>query len=137
MEVLPDVTMEIYEALKKNEFIKNNVEMKNIKFFEYPEAQSIQDTFIVIDPLDEPTPKDFADNDNLTHEYFYQIDVFVKHKTSRNARFLCTNLTHAVERTLRHELGFGQTSSAKPEYNKDFNFYRGTRRFEGKKYYKL
>ena len=50
MEVLPDVTMEIYEALKKNEFIKNNVEMKNIKFFEYPEAQSIQDTFIVIDP---------------------------------------------------------------------------------------
>lgn len=84
--------MKIYEAIIDNKEIMNHVQKNNIKFFDYPNAQEIKDVVIVIDPLDTPTPTDFGDNDNLTYEYFYQIDVFVKQKQGVNGRVLSDRL---------------------------------------------
>ena len=134
---MEDITMKIYEAITDNKEIMSHVPKNNIKFFDYPNAQEIKDVVIVIDPLDTPTPSDYADNDNLTYEYFYQIDVFVKQKNGVNARVLSDRLVFLLQRIMWEELGFGETSSMKPEYIKDFNLYRQAKRFEGKQYYKI
>lgn len=129
--------MKIYEAIIDNKEIMNHVEKNNIKFFDYPNAQEIKDVVIVIDPLDTPTPTDFGDNDNLTYEYFYQIDVFVKQKQGVNGRVLSDRLVFLIQRMMWEVLGFGETSSIKPEYIKEFSIYRQTKRFEGKQYFKI
>lgn len=129
--------MKIYEAIIDNKEIMNHVQKNNIKFFDYPNAQEIKDVVIVIDPLDTPTPADFGDNDNLTYEYFYQIDVFVKQKQGVNGRVLSDRLVFLIQRMMWEVLGFGETSSIKPEYIKEFSIYRQTKRFEGKQYFKI
>lgn len=129
--------MKIYEAIIDNKEIMNHVQKNNIKFFDYPNAQEIRDVVIVIDPLDTPTPTDFGDNDNLTYEYFYQIDVFVKQKQGVNGRVLSDRLVFLLQRMMWEVLGFGETSSIKPEYIKEFSIYRQTKRFEGKQYFKI
>ena len=129
--------MKIYEAIIDNKEIMNHVQKNNIKFFDYQNAQEIKDVVIVIDPLDTPTPTDFGDNDNLTYEYFYQIDVFVKQKQGVNGRVLSDRLVFLIQRMMWEVLGFGETSSIKPEYIKEFSIYRQTKRFEGKQYFKI
>lgn len=129
--------MKIYEAIIDNKEIMNHVQKNNIKFFDYPNAQEIKDVVIVIDPLDTPTPTDFGDNDNLTYEYFYQIDVFVKQKQGVNGRVLSDRLVFLIKRIMWEVLGFGETSSIKPEYIKEFSIYRQAKRFEGKQYFKI
>ncbi|WP_145466026.1 hypothetical protein [Staphylococcus epidermidis] len=134
---MDDITMKIYEAIIDNKEIMNHVQKNNIKFFDYPNAQEIKDVVIVIDPLDTPTPTDFGDNDNLTYEYFYQIDVFVKQKQGVNGRVLSDRLVFLIQRMMWEVLGFGETSSIKPEYIKEFSIYRQTKSFEGKQYFKI
>ncbi|MCY1585589.1 MULTISPECIES: hypothetical protein [Staphylococcus] len=134
---MDDITMKIYEAITDNKEIMEHVQKNNIKFFDYPNAQEIKDVVIVIDPLDTPTPTDFGDNDNLTYEYFYQIDVFVKQKQGVNGRVLSDRLVFLLQRTMWEVLGFGETSSMKPEYVKEFNLYHQAKRFEGKQYFKI
>lgn len=134
---MDDITMKIYEALINNEEIMKLVTKNNIKFFDYPNAQEIKDIVIVIDPLDTPKPNDFADNDNLTYEYLYQIDVFVKQDKGINGRVLSDRLVFLIQRMMWEVLGFGETSSIKPEYIKEFNIYRQAKRFEGKQYFKI
>ena len=129
--------MKIYEAIIDNKEIMNHVQKNNIKFFDYPNAQEIKDVVIVIDPLDTPTPTDCGDNDNLTYEYFYQIDVFVKQKQGVNGRVLSDRLVFLLQRMMWEVLGFGETSSIKPEYIKEFSIYRQAKRFEGKQYFKI
>ena len=91
---------------------------------------------IVIDPLDTPKPSDFGDDDNLTYEYFYQIDVFVKQKQGVNGRVYPIG-SFLLQRMMWEVLGFGETSSIKPEYIKEFSIYRQAKRFEGKQYFKI
>ncbi|MBC2965701.1 hypothetical protein ACUW9V_001216 [Staphylococcus epidermidis] len=134
---MDDITMKIYEAIIDNKEIMNHVQKNNIKFFDYPNAQEIKDVVIVIDPLDTPTPTDFGDNDNLTYEYFYQKDVFVKQKQGVNGRVLSDRLVFLIQRMMWEVLGFGETSSIKPEYIKEFSIYRQAKRFEGKQYFKI
>lgn len=134
--MVEDVTMEIYNALIKNDELMQNVSKNNIKFFDYPNADEVEDVVIVIDPLDTPTPTDFGDNDNILYEYFYQIDVFVKQKQGVNGRVLSDKLVFLIQRVMWENFWFGETSSIKPEYIKDFSLYHQAKRFEGKRYYK-
>lgn len=134
---MDDIIMKIYEALINNEEIMKLVSKNNIKFFDYPNAKEIKDIVIVIDPLDTPKPDDFADNDNLTYEYLYQIDVFVKQNKGVNGRVISDRLVFLIQRIMWEVLGFGETSSIKPEYIKEFNIYRQAKRFEGKQYFKI
>lgn len=134
--MMDDITMKMYEAIMNNEEFMSHVDKNNIKFFDYPNANEIQDVVVVIDPLDTPTPADYADNDNMTFEYFYQIDVFVKQKPGVNGRILSDKLVFLLQRIMWEKFGFGETSSIKPEYIKDFNLYHQAKRFEGKRYYK-
>ena len=134
---MEDITTKIYDAIINNEEIMKHVPKNNLKVFDYPNAQEIKDIVIVIDPLDTPKPDDFADNDNLTYEYLYQIDVFVKQNKGVNGRVISDRLVFLIQRIMWEVLGFGETSSIKPEYIKEFNIYRQAKRFEGKQYFKI
>lgn len=133
---MDDITEKIYKAILGDKDIMQHVSKNNIKFFDYPNAQEINDVVIVIDPLSTPTPQDFADNDNLTYEYLYQIDIFVKQKQGVNGRVLSDRLVFLLQRMMWEQLGFNEVSSMKPEYIKEFNIYRQAKRFEGKQYFK-
>lgn len=133
---MEDVTQKIYQAIIANKEIMSYVNHEDIKFFDYPNANEIDGNVIVIDPLDTPTPTDFGDDDNLTYEYFYQVDVFVKNKPNMNGRVVSDKLIFLIQRIMWEQLGFGETSSVKPEYIKEFNLYHQAKRFEGKQYYK-
>ncbi len=129
-----DVTMEMYEALLADTELMKHIEKKNIKFQDYPNAQEITDTAIIIDPLIAPNPTDYADNENLTYEYLYQIDVFVKQNKNVKGRSLCEWLILRVQKVLRSN-GFIDTGTGvKPEFNKEFSLHRQTKRFERKIY---
>ncbi|ASE37788.1 hypothetical protein CD039_01650 [Staphylococcus argensis] len=134
---MEDMMMRIYKLMLDNEKIMKSVNKNAIKFYDYPNAQEITDVSIVIDPIDTPKPEDFADDDNMTYEYLFQIDVFVKQKSGINGRLLADDLIFQIQRMMWDVLGFGETSSIKPEYIKDFKIYHQAKRFEGKQYYKL
>lgn len=134
---MEDIMMKIYKAITDNQEIMNNVNKNDVKFYDYPNAQEIKTTCIVIDPIDTPKPSDFADDDNMTYEYLFQIDIFVKQNTGINGRVLSDRLVFLLQRIMWEQLGFGETSSIKPEYIKDFKLYHQAKRFEGKQYYKI
>ncbi|KRM95332.1 hypothetical protein [Loigolactobacillus rennini] len=134
---MEDMMKKIYQALLNNEAVMALVKREDIRFFDYPNADEINGNVVVIDSLATPIPADFADNDNLTYEYLYQIDVFVKQKNDVNGRVVSDKLIFLIQRAMWEQLGFGETSSIKPEYIKDFKLYHQAKRFAGKKYYKL
>lgn len=133
---MEDMTVQVYQALTNNKELMSLVDKRNIKFFDYPNAQDVTDTVVVIDPLSTQIPSDFADDDNLTYTYLFQIDVFVKQKQNVNGRIVSDKVIFLIQRIMWEILGFGETSSIKPEYIKDFNLYRQAKRFEGKQYFK-
>lgn len=127
-----DLMMEMYEAFKADKELSEHV--KDIRFFTYPNANDITKPVIVIDDLTAPIPKDFADDDNLTYQYLYQIDLFVKQNSNVNGRLLSNRLILRIQRIMYEQFRFTVNSSGKPEYNADFNLYRSTLSFTGKIY---
>lgn len=118
---------DIYNALIADGVISDLVGDR-IKFYEYPEAKSMTETHIVIDPLDTPKASDFADDKWLTDEYLYQIDVWSKDLKERDL----------ISEKIRHimwSLNFKQTDGI-DEYDKDYDVFRVARRYKGKAYRK-
>lgn len=127
-----DLMMEMYTAFKADEELSQYV--KDIRFFEYPNANAVSNPTIVIDDLTTPIPKDFADDDNLTYQYIYQIDLFVKQNSNVNGRLLSNRLIYRIQRIMYEKFRFTVNSSGKPEYIQDFKLYRSTLSFTGKIY---
>lgn len=127
-----DLMMEMYEAFKADKELSEHV--KDIRFFTYPNANDITKPVIVIDDLTTPIPKDFADDDNLTYQYLYQIDLFIKQNSNVNGRLLSNRLILRIQRIMYEQFRFTVNSSGKPEYISDFNLYRSTLSFTGKIY---
>ena len=123
---MEDITTKIYDAIINNEEIMKHVPKNNIKFFDYPNAQEIKDIVIVIDPLDTPKPDDFADNDNLTYEYLYQIDV-------RGPNYDVVKLLQEEIRQTLWSIGFKQVDGT-DEYDTDLKLYMDARRYRGNPY---
>lgn len=127
-----DLLSEIYAVLSKDEFVSKTLDVRrNIKFNEYPETESINDTYIIIDEVDDTLPVEYGDNDNLALSYLIQIDVYTKVKNGIDARKLRDELSYHISRILKEQLGMINTSNAKPEYDRDFKLYRSARRYEG------
>lgn len=119
-----DVLALVYDAFMNNEYIKEQA-FGRIKFHEYPEAGDVTAPYIVIDPLDVPQPKDFADNTWLTYDCFLQIDVWTNSRTTTRV------LAEKVQAVMWSVLGFSQNGGIS-EY--DDGVFRDARRFRGKIY---
>lgn len=120
MDVLPM----IYEALLADDFIKEQASGR-IKYFEYPETGNLKAPYIVIDPIDVPEPKVFADNTWLSYDCLFQIDVW------SNNRIITNTLADKVRDVMWNQFGFSQKSGPQ-EYDK--GVYRDARRYRGKIY---
>ncbi|GAA0491300.1 hypothetical protein GCM10008986_16750 [Salinibacillus aidingensis] len=117
---------QIYEALIADTLI-NQKAAGRIKFYEYPETSSMTDTHIIIDPLDTPRPSDYADNKWLTEDFMYQIEVWSKSITDRDA--IAKRIQHIM-----WDLNFFNDGGGVDEWDKDLNIYRDARRYRGKTY---
>lgn len=132
-----DLMTDMYNAFLKDDVLSQYVGKQSIKFINYPNANDIKNTMIVIDDLQSPIPSDYADNDNLTYEYAYQVDVFVKQNSNTNSRLLCERLILRVQRIMWQEFGFGVLSTPKPNHDDEHALFRQTTVFKGKQYYKI
>lgn len=128
-----DLMMEFYNAFKNDSLLSEHV--SSIRFSDYPNANDITSPVIVIDDLTTPIPSDFADNENLTHQFIYQIDLFVK-QSSANGRLLINRLILRVQEIMLKQFSFVVNMAGKPDYNKEFNLFRSSVSFTAKKYNK-
>jgi hypothetical protein len=119
---------DIYNALIENAHI-NDLIGDRIKFYEYPEAKNMKDTHIIIDPIDVPKPGDYADNEWLTDDYLYQIDVWSKDLKERDL------VASTIRKVLWNKLNIRQFGgNGVDEWDKDYDIYRDARQYRGKKY---
>ena len=126
-----DILMDVYNVLKQDKYVNSVVDVNShVTFNRYPELESIQDTWIVIDDIDDTLPFEYADDDNLALSYLIQVDVYTKVKDGINARTLRNELSYRISRLLKDELGMINTANAKPEYDEEFKLYRSARRYE-------
>lgn len=118
----------IYNALMGNPVIKEKVG-KRIKIYEYPNSSDLNiGPYIVIDPLDTPTPDDYADGDWLTVDQLFQIEVWSKNRQDKDI------IAKEIQKTLWDKLGYGNTGSGVDQYDDDLKVYRDARRYRGKEY---
>lgn len=119
---------EIYNELIADNYIVEKVGNR-IKFYEYPEAKDVKKTHIIIDPISPPKPSDYADDQWLTDDYMFQIDVWSKDLEERNA------ISSKIRVIMWEQLNFRQTDGM-DEYDNEYDIYRDARRYRGKAYRK-
>lgn len=118
----------IYNRLIKDPFIEEKAGGR-IKYYEYPATGEVDGAYIILDPLDAPLPSDFADNNWLSHDYIFQVDVWSKD------RQLTRQLSFKVAEAL-WESNFYQTGGSGDEWDRPTGIFRQYRRFRGKIYRK-
>lgn len=117
---------QIYDALIADNLI-NDKASGRIKFYQYPETSDLQDTHIIIDPIDSPKPSDYADNNWLMEDFMYQIEVWSKDRVDRDT------VAERVQQIM-WDLSFHNYGGGMDEWDKEFDIYRDARRYRGKKY---
>ncbi|QXE02769.1 hypothetical protein [Terribacillus sp. DMT04] len=116
----------IYQAMMADTFIVTHAGSR-IKYYEYPEAANMEESHIVIDPLDAPKPGDYGDNEILTDDFLYQVDIWSKDISIRD------ELAKRIRKVLK-EIGLVQYGGGADEYDGDYGIYRDARRYRGKEY---
>ncbi|HHX0198402.1 hypothetical protein EPB68_13310 [Enterococcus faecalis] len=120
---MKDMMMEVYDALIKNETIKELVTPQRIKFYEVPENLDMKKPFIVIDNFLGPqTNAYFANNKALSIRFNYQINV------ESMDRMTTKQISKAVEETMR-QMGFGRLEGGLDQYFSETKRFVDARRY--------
>ncbi|AXN40669.1 DUF3168 domain-containing protein [Peribacillus butanolivorans] len=119
-----DVLGMIYNAFIADPYIKEKASGR-IKYYEFPGTGDVTAPYIIIDPLDVPLPKDFADDTWLTYDCLYQIEVWSKNRT--NTRELSKQIGKVM-------WNFGFHQGTANEWDEETGIYRDARRYRGKLY---
>lgn len=125
-----DILNIVYNVLIKDEALTEVLNIKNIKFNDYPDVKDISQPYVVIDDFDDPKPEVYYDGDRVAQSYIVQIDVFVKQSNDYNARLRRNEISQRISDLLWNHLKMGQVSNLGNEYDKQFALYRSTRRYE-------
>ena len=119
-----DILKIIYDALIGDQEIAELATGK-IKFYEFPDSMTIDEgPYIVIEPLDVPTPSEFADDIYLKYDVLISIEVWSK------TRSLSKSIADKIE-VIMWDLGL-VLSSGIDEY--DEGVFRIAKRFRGRLY---
>lgn len=117
-----DILSIIYNHLIADEYIKEQA-FGRIKYYEYPETGDVINPHIVLDPLDDGSPINSADNTWTSLDFLIQIDVWTRNRT------ITLNLANTIRDIMWNELGFKQIKGPN-EYDKGVfrkaDRYRGT-----------
>ncbi|MBO1106085.1 hypothetical protein FQT01_12345 [Enterococcus faecalis] len=120
---MKDMMMEVYDALIKNETIKELVTPQRIKFYEVPENLDMTKPFIVIDNFLGPqTNAYFANNKALSIRFNYQINV------ESMDRMTTKRISKAAEETMR-QMGFGRLEGGLDQYFSETKRFVEARRY--------
>jgi hypothetical protein len=132
-----DLMMEMYEKFVNDPVISKHIKQNDIKFYTYPNAKDIKNALIVVDEIVSPTTNNFADNNPLTYEYVFQIDIFIKQNSNNvNGSLVSRELILRISKIMWQTFDFAEFNSMKPEFIEDFNLYRQSKQFKGRKYIK-
>ncbi|WP_440868138.1 hypothetical protein [Staphylococcus shinii] len=132
---MSNLMMDIYNSFLNDSVISQYITENSIKFYEYPNANEITNSVIVIDEVISPEIKDFADDNPLSYEYIFQIDIFVKQANNNvNGSLVSSELILEIQRIMWEEYGFRVFQSFAPEYDSSFKLYRQSKQFRGRKY---
>jgi hypothetical protein len=119
-----DILTKIYEALIADQEIASQAAEK-IKYYEFPDSMTMDNgPYIIIEPVDVPLPRDFADNQYLKY------DVFVAVETWSKTRTLTRMISERIE-SIMWNLGLVQNGGLE-EY--DEGIFRNVKRYRGKFY---
>lgn len=121
---MKDVLDIIADELEDDEYIQSKGN-GNVKLYEYPEVDEFDDPQIILDPVDQETPSDFADNTWMTYDSLVQIEVWTRNRKD------CKGIADRIRDIMWDELGFYQQAGPK-EY--DQGVFRDARRYRGKIY---
>ncbi|WP_232324093.1 DUF3168 domain-containing protein [Listeria monocytogenes] len=69
-----DILNVIYTTLSKNDIIHTTCE-ERIKYYDFPGTGDSTKTFLLIIPLDVPSPTVYSSNTNTMEDFLVQIDV--------------------------------------------------------------
>lgn len=120
---MKDMMMEVYDALIKNETIKELVTPQRIKFYKVPENLNMTKPFIVIDNFLGPqTNAYFANNKALSIRFNYQINV------ESMDRMTTKRISKAAEETMR-QMGFGRLEGGLDQYFSETKRFVEARRY--------
>jgi hypothetical protein len=117
----------VYEALMSDPIIQDMTSGR-IKFYKNPEAGDVSGPYVIIDPLITPKPGDYADNEWLTEEYLYQIEVWSKNESDTET------LAKKIQKVMWKTLGYANYGIGADEWDKDLGIFRDVRRYRGKVY---
>lgn len=116
------------DAIKSNPLIGEKVDNR-IKFYQYPDSSDLDiGSYIVVDPLEPPTPREYADNKWLTEDQLFQIEVWSRNPIDGEG------IANLIQKTLWNGLGCLNVGSGTKEYDKDLNVFRDARRYRVKAY---
>jgi len=121
-----DMMTVIYDKLMEDDYVKAQATGR-IKFYVYPESGSVTSPYIVIAPLMPPLPGNHADNEPMTDDYLYQIDVWTKN------RLITKELAKRVQKVMK-SLRFGYFGGSVDDYDTETGIYRDARRYRAKIY---
>lgn len=116
-----DILEVIYNKMIENEHIKQQAAGR-IKYYDYPETGDVDNPFIIIDPLDDGTPVDFADNTWTKMDFLIQIEVWTQNRKTT------LNLANEVRDLMSKEFGFFQIKGPN-EHNE--GIFRKADRYRG------
>lgn len=119
-----DILSIIYNQLVADDYIKSKA-FERIKYFEYPETGDVDSPFVIIDPLDDGEPINFADNTWTKIDFLIQIEVW-----SRN-RLETLNLANKIRDVMWNTMGFKQQAGPNEYTN---GVFRYARRYRGSLY---
>lgn len=125
-----DIVDVVYKKLIVNDYIKSQTYIREtddyrIKFYEYPETGDITGPYIIIDPLDDGKPVNYADNKWTKLDFLLQVEVWSSNRKTT------LHLSQTIRDLMWSELGFHQIKGPN-EYDK--GIYRNANRYRGTLY---
>ncbi|EAF8996892.1 DUF3168 domain-containing protein [Listeria monocytogenes] len=116
----------IYTTLSKNDIIHTTCE-ERIKYYDFPGTGDSSKTFLLIIPLDVPSPTVYSSNTNTMEDFLVQIDV------QSNDRLIVKKIQDEVRKEMK-QIGFGQLAGGLDEYFPETGRFVDARKYNGLPY---
>ncbi|HDU0973033.1 TPA: DUF3168 domain-containing protein [Listeria monocytogenes] len=121
-----DILNVIYTTLSKNDIIHTTCE-ERIKYYDFPGTGDSSKTFLLIIPLDVPSPTVYSSNTNTMEDFLVQIDV------QSNDRLIAKKIQDEVRKEMK-QIGFGQLAGGLDEYFPETGRFVDARKYNGLPY---
>lgn len=121
---MKDMLTILYEAFLQDPIINQKITADRIGYYEYGEDKDHTKPFMIIEPIDPPTPGASASDQELSVQHTFQIDV--QGTDRKELKVLQKQVKKAM-----FNLGFGQLPEGLDEWLPDVKRFVDARRYRG------